>query len=93
MALGLIPVEPGSCMHTHRSGAHAFFRGFAFETDIGVGKVIKGWDEGLLYSHVANPLLGSCNPTFRGTKSQAHHQSKIRTCHGLRTRHPVYISI
>ncbi|KAF4567734.1 FK506 binding protein proline rotamase rapamycin-binding protein [Pleurotus pulmonarius] len=39
-------------------------RGMAFETEIGTGKVIKGWDEGVQRLSVGQKAILTCTPDY-----------------------------
>ncbi|KAF8222437.1 peptidyl-prolyl cis-trans isomerase [Tricholoma matsutake] len=39
-------------------------RGYPFETDIGVGKVIKGWDEGVLQLSLGEKAILQVTPDY-----------------------------
>lgn len=85
----LILVEIGLSLHHFRptfvNNFFEFYRNKPFVTQIGVGKVIRGWDEGAI--HIADLLFDDflmlhirirCSPTFRRSKSRPHSAARPR---------------
>ena len=59
-----------SCAHAAR------YRGSPFETQIGIGKVIKGWDEGMSATH-ASPAAALLTASARRATIVARHQGDL----------------
>jgi len=64
--------KKGDCVHVHYVGTLndgkkfdlSRDRGCPFETEIGVGKVIKAWDEGLLQFSLGQKAILTATPDF-----------------------------